>query len=96
MRNRNVEGTGLGLAIALKLLSSQGVTPSALVSVQCARIREAVKNLDMDALEDACRILQSYSYTSVKKDALDRLTVAVRNFDMDACASLAQKLDPAL
>ena len=70
--------------------------PASVVSAQCARIKEAAQNLDVDVLEEACSILQKYSYSVDEKRILDSLVVAVRNFDMGACASLAQELDSAL
>lgn len=51
-------------------------------------MREAMENLDMDAMEEALRDMNQYSYSGVQKEYFAKLREAVEDIDTERCEEI--------
>lgn len=56
-----------------------------------SRMKEALDNLDMDAMEDLCNDLDAYTYPENQAEYLEKMKVAVANIDVDVCLELIEE-----
>lgn len=56
-----------------------------------SRMKEALDNLDIDAMEDLCNDLEAYIYPDNQAELLKKLKDAVANIDVDVCLDMIEE-----
>lgn len=56
-----------------------------------SRMKEALDNLDIDAMEDLCNDLEAYIYPDDQAELLKKLKDAVANIDVDVCLDMIEE-----
>ena len=60
------------------------------------RLREAMDNLDMDAMEDAVKDMDIYSYSGEHKEFYEDIKNAVEDIDIEQCEEIIGKWEESL
>ena len=91
----------MGISYEMKILSVHRTPEKATEYAKelkefFVRLREAMDNLDMDAMEDAVKDMDIYSYSGEHKEFYEDIKNAVEDIDIEQCEEIIGKWEESL